>query len=47
MPAVLVCRDLWPGDAALVARCNAILNERVPNGPVDWDQSQWWAVLPR
>jgi hypothetical protein len=47
MPAVLACRDLWPGDQALVARCNAILQERVPNGPGDWDEAQWWAMLPR
>lgn len=47
MPAVLVCRELWQNDPALVARCNAFLADRAPNGPTDWDQSQWWALLPR
>jgi hypothetical protein len=47
LPSVLVCRDLHPGDAALVARCNAILQDMAPNGPDNWQRSEWWAVLPR
>lgn len=47
LPAVLVCRDLHPNDLALVARCNAILQDVAPNGPNDWATAEWWAVLPR
>ncbi len=46
-PAVLICRDVNSADTALVARCNAILQNRAPNGPTNWDQAEWWAVLPR
>ena len=48
LPSVLICREVWTGiDAPLVARCNSILANRVPNGPNDWLDSEWWAVLPR
>lgn len=47
LPAVLICRALHPTDAALVARCNAILQDVAPNGPADWATAEWWAVLPR
>ncbi|MBL8726422.1 MAG: hypothetical protein JNK49_20430 [Planctomycetes bacterium] len=48
LPAVLICRELYTGvDAARVARCNAILQDVVPNGPTNWADAEWWAVLPR
>jgi hypothetical protein len=48
MPSVLIGREIWTGlDPQLVARCNAILNDQIPNGPSNWLDSEWWAVLPR
>ncbi len=47
LPAVLICREVHATDAALVARCNAILQDVAPNGPNDWATAEWWAVLPR
>lgn len=47
LPSVLICRDLHPNDTALVARCNAMLNDVAPNGPDSWQNAEWWAVLPR
>lgn len=47
LPAVLICRDLHPNDTQLVARCNAILQDQAPNGPTNWQNSEWWAVVPR
>ncbi|MCA8949632.1 MAG: hypothetical protein KDE27_09030 [Planctomycetes bacterium] len=48
LPAVLICREvhtgLYPG---LVTRCDNILQDVVPNGPNNWLDAEWWAVLPR
>lgn len=45
-PSVLVCGELHRGiDPQLVARCDAIVQNR--GGPVNWQQSEWWAILPR
>lgn len=47
LPSVLICRELHRNDAALVARCNAMLQDVAPNGPTTWERAEWWAVLPR
>ncbi|GAB4136350.1 MAG: hypothetical protein Fur0037_00780 [Planctomycetota bacterium] len=47
LPSVLICRDLNRGDTALVQRCDSILRDQAPSGPADWQQAEWWAVLPR
>jgi hypothetical protein len=47
LPAVLIGRDLFRNDPAMVARCNAMLTDVAPNGPIRWEQAEWWAVLPR
>lgn len=48
LPSVLVTRELYRGqDAALVARCDAILQDVAPQGPTNWLDAEWWAVLPR
>lgn len=47
LPAVLICRELHANDPAMVTRCNAMLQDVAPNGPVDWATAEWWAVMPR
>ncbi|MCR9245966.1 MAG: hypothetical protein NXI31_13115 [bacterium] len=48
LPAVLICREVHTGvDPQLVTRCNTILQSVVPNGPTNWLDAEWWAVLPR
>ncbi len=48
LPAVLICRELYTGqDPVRVARCNAILQDVVPNGPSNWADAEWWAVATR
>jgi hypothetical protein len=44
-PSVLICRELHRNDAALVARCDTIVQGL--GAPHSWQRSQWWAVLPR
>ncbi|HLQ36177.1 MAG TPA: hypothetical protein VK348_00145, partial [Planctomycetota bacterium] len=47
LPAVLVARELHRGIPYYDQRCAAILQDWAPNGPPDWQASEWWAVLPR
>jgi hypothetical protein len=48
LPSVLIGREVWTGlDPQLVARCNSIIAARAPNGPSNWLDAEWWAVLPR